>query len=124
MALHAAIAWSAVRPTGRPGWLAAGHALRMGKYLFLVQSVAGEAWIDGAIGTTPAQSHAAPAHPAARVARFERIVPASLGMPTSAGTSGSSWPRSGGSTSRWSPTRSTSRSGPSAAAMRKAVAHA
>lgn len=36
MALHAAIAWSAFAATSRPGWLVAGMAYAMGKYVFRV----------------------------------------------------------------------------------------
>ena len=42
MALHAAIAWAAFARDGRPVWLVLGHGLRMGKYLFLVQSRLGD----------------------------------------------------------------------------------
>lgn len=42
MALHAGIAWSLFRTTGMPGWLAVGILYASGKYMFLVQSVAGE----------------------------------------------------------------------------------
>jgi phosphatidylglycerophosphate synthase len=43
VALHAAIAWSMFRATNLPGWLAVGILYASGKYMFLVQSVAGEA---------------------------------------------------------------------------------
>jgi phosphatidylglycerophosphate synthase len=42
VSLHAAIAWSMFRSGGLPGWLAVGILYASGKYMFLVQSVAGE----------------------------------------------------------------------------------
>lgn len=42
VALHAAIAWAAFVGTGRAGWLALGILYASGKYLFVVQSMAGE----------------------------------------------------------------------------------
>jgi phosphatidylglycerophosphate synthase len=50
MALHAAIAWSAFTATQRPGWLLLGMLYAMGKYLFVVQSVA----------ATPREANGAP----------------------------------------------------------------
>lgn len=42
VALHAAIAWATFVGTGRPAWLALGILYASGKYLFVVQSAAGE----------------------------------------------------------------------------------
>ncbi len=42
MALHAAVAWAAFAATARPEWLLLGIAFASGKYLFLIQSLAGE----------------------------------------------------------------------------------
>jgi phosphatidylglycerophosphate synthase len=42
VALHAAIAWAAFVGTGQAGWLALGILYASGKYLFVVQSMAGE----------------------------------------------------------------------------------
>ncbi|MGO9600760.1 MAG: CDP-alcohol phosphatidyltransferase family protein [Isosphaeraceae bacterium] len=41
MALHAAIAWSAFQSTGQAYWLVLGMIYASGKYVFLIQSVAG-----------------------------------------------------------------------------------
>jgi phosphatidylglycerophosphate synthase len=43
MALHAAIAWSAFRSSGLPVWLLAGMFYASGKYMFVIQSLLGEA---------------------------------------------------------------------------------
>jgi phosphatidylglycerophosphate synthase len=53
VALHAGIAWSMFRATNLPGWLAVGILYASGKYMFLVQSVAGEALELEAGGDTP-----------------------------------------------------------------------
>jgi hypothetical protein len=42
VSLHAAIAWAAFVGSGRPGWLALGILYASGKYLFVIQSTAGE----------------------------------------------------------------------------------
>ena len=43
LALHAAIAWSVFQSTGQPGWLVLGMLYASGKYLFVIQSLAGDA---------------------------------------------------------------------------------
>jgi phosphatidylglycerophosphate synthase len=42
LTLHAAVAWSMFRVSGLPAWLAVGILYGSGKYMFLVQSVAGD----------------------------------------------------------------------------------
>ena len=51
LALHAAIAWSVFQSTGQPGWLVLGTLYASGKYLFVIQSLAGEA-LEGQSGAT------------------------------------------------------------------------
>ena len=41
LTLHAAIAWSVFRSTGQPGWLVLGTLYVSGKYMFVIQSLAG-----------------------------------------------------------------------------------
>ena len=43
--LHAAIAWSMFQAGGPAWWLAVGMLYAAGKYLFFVQSVAGQSWM-------------------------------------------------------------------------------
>ena len=92
--------------TAGPAWLVLGMLYAMGKYLFVV--AAAESGRAGGDGRPPDRARS----PRAAVARAD-AASAWPGMPTSAGTSGSSWRRSGGSTWPWSPMRPTSRRGPS-----------
>ena len=118
MALHAAIAWSAFARDGRTAWLVLGMLYAMGKYVFVVGTSS-----NPAPGVEPPGAAAA----GPRRARWkQRRRPPSgwPAMPTCAGTSGSCWRRSAGSTRRWPPMPSTSPRGRRRSAVRKAVRHA
>ena len=121
LALHAAIAWSAFARDGRPVWLLLGIAYASGKYLFRVQSSLGD--------ELERRRRCGAASPdAGSRARIGRGLAAARapgwGTPTSAGTSGSSWPRSGGSTWRWSLTPCYFPARTLAGAIRKGGRHA
>ena len=60
MALHAAIAWSVFQSTGRPAWLVLGMLYASGKYLFVVQSLAGEAIETGSVDRRARDDRPAP----------------------------------------------------------------
>jgi phosphatidylglycerophosphate synthase len=71
LALHAAIAFSAFRSSQNAGWLVLGMLYMAGKYLFVIQSLAGES-LDGAIrreGRPRERGSPRPAEPRSRVAR-------------------------------------------------------
>jgi phosphatidylglycerophosphate synthase len=66
LALHAAIAWSCFQSTGQVFWLLLGMLYPSGKYLFMVQSLAGEA-IEPAVPSVPQL-------PGASSSRVEQLV--------------------------------------------------
>jgi phosphatidylglycerophosphate synthase len=61
MMLHAAIAWAAYLRSGHPGWLAAGMAYAMGKYVFMVTTSAAPANENAAPSAIPVEEkHSGP----------------------------------------------------------------
>lgn len=56
VALHAAVAWSVFTSSGQPGWLLVGMLYVSGKYMFLIQSLAGELLEAGGNQDEPARS--------------------------------------------------------------------
>ena len=75
LALHAAIAWSVFASTGQPGWLVLGMLYASGKYLFLIQSLAGEQLMETGTGDRAAEPETdRPGADARRPARDRRLL--------------------------------------------------